>query len=269
MNIAIRSARISIFIFAWIFCLLSTHISALAQTDNVCVQCHGSQTGRYGKPVELWRHSIHAENGIACNGCHGGDPRDAVNAMSPARGFLGKPKATEIPGLCGRCHIGVLKDYLSSPHGKKLGRGGPTCVTCHGNHLVKKTSLELINEKACSSCHDFKRARLIKVTMAQTESRITYIDRRIADFKERGIDTNQTEKKLFAVRNSFHRLFHELDIDLLKEQTAEIEKELGKLIIFIKEIDETDSRRKLAGVVLIAAALLAALLLRLYIKSLD
>lgn len=235
-----------------------------ADTDNVCIKCHGLQTGRLGKPVELWRSSIHAENGIACNNCHGGDPLDAANAMSPARGFTGKPKTWDIPGLCGRCHIGVLKDYLASSHGKMLGRGGPTCVTCHGNHLVRKATIELINEKDCAKCHDFERGRKIRENMADIESRIVSIERRLSEFKMRGIDTDQMGKSLFAVRNRFHTLFHELDIGRLKVEAAGIDNDLGKILLSVKKIDEEEHDRKLAGIAAIAAALLVALLVRMY-----
>lgn len=240
-----------------------------AADQIVCVGCHGAQQGRLARPVELWRESIHAEYGIACNSCHGGDPRDAENAMSPDRGFIGVPGETAIPGICGGCHIGVLKDYRASAHGRRLGKGGPTCVTCHGNHLVKKATLDLINERNCTRCHDFERARRIRATMAQTESRIVTIDSRIAGFKGRGIETTQMEKKLFAARNRFHALFHELDTERLKVETTEIENELTGLTLVIKELDESDRKKRLAGVAAIAGALLAALLLRLYMKTFE
>ena len=79
--------------------------NVMAQEEIVCIRCHGALPGRLGEPVKLWRGSIHAANGIACNDCHGGDPKDAANAMSPARGFLGAPKETAIPAFCGRRHI--------------------------------------------------------------------------------------------------------------------------------------------------------------------
>ena len=72
--------------------------------DIVCITCHGAMPGKYGEPVRLWKGSIHAENGIACNACHGGDPKDAANAMKKERGFLGAPKYNDVPEFCGRCH---------------------------------------------------------------------------------------------------------------------------------------------------------------------
>lgn len=265
LKIMVRIAAL----FAMILCCPSLSASADAPSDNVCIRCHGSLSDRLGAPVELWKQSIHAENGIACNNCHGGDPRDEVNAMDPARGFLGKPKHRDIPAFCGRCHVGVMKDYVSSPHGKAPGKTGPTCVTCHGNHLVKKASLELINEKDCTRCHDFSKPAQIRDAMRETETGIVAVEQRIDGFRRKGIDTDATEKRLFSARNRFHSLFHELDIGRLKRETADINAELSTLNAAVREWDETDRKRKLTGVAAVAAALIAALLLRLYLKTYE
>ena len=248
---------------------LTTPSPVMAQKEIVCVQCHGAQTGRLGDPVKLWRGSIHAANGIACNDCHGGDPKDLVNAMSPTRGFLGAPKAVNIPAFCGRCHIGVLKDFLGSAHGRALGKGGPTCVTCHGNHLVVKASIDIINEKTCTQCHTFERAQTIKDAMRQTEGLINAIDRKISGFKQEGGDTDTLEKGLFAARNRFHTLFHEVDVEKVKAASAQVNSELDKLASELAKIAEQRQKRKIAGAIVIGGALLAALLFYLLRKTYD
>lgn len=237
--------------------------------EIVCIQCHGAMSGKYGEPVKLWRGSIHDENGIACNACHGGDPVDAANAMSPARGFLGAPKEAGIPAFCGRCHVGVLQVYLSSAHGKALGRGGPTCVTCHGNHRVVKASLDLINEKNCGRCHGYSQAEAVKKVMGKTEGMILEIDTRIAGFKSKGIDTDRLEKSLFAVRNRFHQLFHTVDTKMVDHESQQIQSELGKLGTQLAAIDESLRKRKLAGAAAVAGFLVLALLLYLFGKTYD
>lgn len=242
---------------------------AAAQDEIVCVQCHGAQTGRLADPVKQVRASIHGENGIACNDCHGGDPKDLPNAMSPARGFLGVPKEGDIPAFCGRCHVGVMKDYLQSAHGRALGRGGPTCVTCHGSHQVVKASLDIINEKTCTQCHSFERARLIRDAMAGTEGEIVAIDKRIAAIKGMGVDADKLEKGLFAVRNRFHTLFHDVDVEKVKRESGDIRGELQKLSATLAGIDDQHRKRKLAGAAVIGGALLAALLCHLLKKSYD
>jgi hypothetical protein len=260
-----------------VFALLSLLAVALAPLpavaaelpEIVCIQCHSTMPGRFGEPVTLWKGSIHAENGIACNACHGGDSKDAANAMSPARGFLGAPKETAIPAFCGRCHVGVMRDYLASAHGKALGKGGPTCVTCHSNHHVVKASLELINEKSCSRCHSFERARLIRDAMQETEGMIVAIDGKIARYKEEGTDTEGMEKGLFAVRNRFHTLFHNVDVALVKKESAGIQGDLKKIQDQLTALDNSHQKRKIAGAVVVSAMLLLALFTHLLRKTYD
>lgn len=246
-------------------------VPALAQepAEPVCIQCHTQLPEKYSLPVTLWRGSIHAENGVFCHGCHGGDPKDAANAMSPARGFLGVPKEPAIPAFCGRCHVGVLKDYLASAHGRALGSGGPTCVTCHGNHQVLKATLELINEKSCSSCHSFERAGVIRAAMQETETMIVVIDGRIGDFKKVGVDTEKLETDLFAVRNRFHTLFHNVDVELVKLESVRIQADLKKIQGVLATLDDSHRKRKIAGAIAVPFMLLVALLLHLLRKTFD
>ena len=239
------------------------HIAAAELPKIVCTQCHGSLTGRLGEPVKLWEQSIHAENGIACNACHGGDPMDAVNAMSPARGFLGVPKEKDIPAFCGRCHVGVLRDFTASAHGRALGKGGPTCVSCHGNHLVVKASPALIDEKSCTRCHSFEKPKLIKAAMQETETRLSKIGDKLAAYKWKGADVERLEKSLFSARNSYHSLFHELNVEKVKDGSERVGNELNKLERVLQEMDEMRKKRKLAGGIAVAGALLAAGLLYL------
>lgn len=246
-------------------------LTALAEesTEPVCIQCHSKMPEKYSQPVVLWRGSIHAANGIFCNGCHGGDPKDVANAMSPARGFLGAPKEPAIPSFCGRCHVGVLKDYLASAHGRMLGKGGATCVTCHGNHSVVKASLDLINEKTCSRCHSFDRARVIRDAMKETESMVVAIDTRISVYKAIGTDTDKLEKELFAVRNRFHSLFHNVNVELVKKESTQIQADLKKVQGVLDSLDNAHHKRKLAGVITVSFLLLLALVLHLFKKTFD
>jgi hypothetical protein len=237
--------------------------------DIVCITCHGALPGKYGEPVKLWKGSIHDENGIACNACHGGDPKDAANAMKKERGFLGAPKYNDVPAFCGRCHVGVLKDYLVSGHGRALATGGPNCVVCHGNHQIARASLELINEKACSRCHSYERAKLIRGAMQETEGIIVALDARIAAYKQLGTDTDRLEKELFAQRNRFHSLFHNVDVKRVTAESAQIQAELMKLDTTLKGLDEQGRKRKLFGAIAVAGALLAAVLAHFLRKTFD
>jgi len=261
------SATIGLLPAVFLVLLLTVPQLCSAEEEIVCIQCHGAQSGRLQEPVKLWRESIHAENGIFCNNCHGGDPKDAANAMNPARGFLGAPKEEAIPGFCGRCHIGIKADFLASAHGRALGQGGPTCVTCHGNHAVKKVTLDLINEKTCSTCHSYERARLIRGAMEQTESTLVTLSKRLEEYRGQGVDTSALEKGLFAQRNRYHSLFHEVNLVRVRDESTKIAGELNKIRIALDRIDNEFGKRRIIGVFAIGAALLAALLLHLLKKT--
>jgi formate-dependent nitrite reductase cytochrome c552 subunit len=237
--------------------------------EIVCLTCHSALPEKYSQPVKLWKGSIHEENGIACNACHGGDPKDAANAMKKERGFLGAPKYNDVPEFCGRCHVGVLKDYLASGHGRALATGGPNCVVCHGNHHIVKASLELINEKACSRCHSYERAKIIRAAMQETEATIVAIDGRIKGYKEIGADTERLEKELFATRNRFHTLFHNVDVKRVTDESVGIKSDLQKIETALTALDKQRQRRKVGGAVVVAIALVAALLAHRLRKTFD
>jgi Cytochrome c554 and c-prime len=246
-----------------LFVLVSLFIAQLAgygvsradTAEPVCIQCHSKQPGPIGAPVAAWRTSVHAANGISCNNCHGGDPTDMAMAMSPERGFLGAPKDEAIPAFCGRCHVGVEEDYRGSAHGHALGKGGPQCVTCHGNHGVQRATSDLINEKDCTRCHSFERARIIKAAMTDTDRQISELERSLAELKMTGVVTKQMDGDLFAVRNRFHRLFHSVEVEKVRSQTAGFQADLAKIRDRVAAIRAVQQRRKIWGAVVIGLLL--------------
>jgi len=229
-----------------------------------CISCHTVLTGRLGTPVKLWNSSIHAEHGITCNACHGGDPADSANAMSPARGFRGKPAATAVPAMCGGCHMGVLKHYNESAHGRALGKGGPTCVTCHGSHGVDAATVDQINRKNCSPCHTFEKARLIRSAMLKRDRMLTTIEKRIKVLKSQGVDTDSMEKSLFALRYRFHTMFHSLDIEMIIQESDHIQVELEKT-----SGAGRGSAGPVVGILAVGWALLMALLFYMIKKKVE
>jgi hypothetical protein len=235
--------------------------------DTVCLQCHGSQPGRLGEPVGQWRQSIHAANGISCHDCHGGDPSDFAMAMSPERGFLGVPEPEEIPDFCGRCHVGVKEDYLASLHGQALGSGGPQCVTCHGNHAVAKASLDLINQQDCTRCHDFARARTIKDAISETDLQLTGLSADLSDLQHIGISVDKLQGTTFALRNDFHRLFHSVDVELVRQQTSKFQERATEIRGEITKIHDKLQQRKLWGALVAALLFLASALFFLIRKT--
>jgi hypothetical protein len=144
--------------------------------ENTCIACHQGLGGRSEEITADWSESIHAQRGVGCVSCHGGDPTqaDADAAMSAEAGYLGPLPKENIPGLCGSCHTRVdlmrpfdlttdqLDQYWQSKHGQALLEGDPnvaTCFDCHDQHRVLKVSdpssnVYPTNEPAmCAGCH--------------------------------------------------------------------------------------------------------------------
>lgn len=252
--------RRSLAVFHLAFFTLVLIPPAAAAEESVCIQCHSGQQGRLGAPVSQWRGSVHQHNGIACDSCHGGDPNDFAMAMSPERGFIGVPEEGEIPEFCGRCHVGVKDDYLRSAHGKALGSGGPTCVTCHGNHAVRLATPDLINEKDCSRCHEYGRAEEIRNAIIGTERSIAELDRSIASLHRLGFRTEELKGGLFAVRNDFRRLFHSVDVDRVNAQSKGFQQRLGEIRTRVQGIENELNRRKMWGGAVVGLLVLAGVL---------
>ncbi len=132
--------------------------AAAAPPKDSCVACHSILEGKLAEPVRQFDSDVHHQAGLSCADCHGGDPKDdSMNAMSPARGYRGVPKKTQVPGFCARCHSDIaymhrfnptmradqLSQYQTSVHGKRLKQGETkvaACVDCHSVHNILPAS---------------------------------------------------------------------------------------------------------------------------------
>lgn len=229
--------------------------------ETVCIQCHGGQPGPLGAPVKEWQGSIHQRNGISCHDCHGGDPTDFANAMNPERGFIGAPDYEKVPEFCGRCHIGVLADYRQSAHGRKVAEGGAQCVICHGNHAVREASLDLINERDCSRCHEYGRAAEIKTALAETDAGLTAVGGEFDRLKRLGVSVDELKGKQFDLRNRFHRVFHSVEVEKVRAETGSVRAELAGLREQVDQYDRQFARRKLWGGVAVGLLILLGVVL--------
>jgi hypothetical protein len=148
-----------------------------AQTANTCLDCHSVLDPPLQVTDAQFTQDIHAQKGLTCASCHGGDPTKAdMEAMSKAAGFRGKIERSQIPALCGHCHSdaaqmkqynpGLRTDqfsqYQTSVHGKLLAKGDTkvaVCIDCHGVHDLRPASdarskvYSLNIAQTCSHCH--------------------------------------------------------------------------------------------------------------------
>ncbi len=106
---------------------------------NSCLDCHSAQDGPLQVTPEKFSQDIHAQKGLTCVSCHGGDASsyDPDQAMSRKAGWKGKIDRKQIPQLCGSCHSNPafmrqynpslrtdqLDQYHTSMHGKRLAAG--------------------------------------------------------------------------------------------------------------------------------------------------
>jgi hypothetical protein len=149
-----------------------------AQTKNSCLDCHSQLDAPYHVDPAQYSQSIHAQKGITCTSCHGGNPNtdDMDKAMSASAGFKGHPERKQVPAFCAGCHANAAymrgynpslrtdqyAQYLTSVHGKLLAKGDDkvaVCIDCHGIHNIlppndPRSSVYPTNvAQTCGRCH--------------------------------------------------------------------------------------------------------------------
>lgn len=234
-----------------------------APKESACISCHRDLGGELAAPVELWEKSFHRKMGNNCEGCHGGDPNDPVDAMNPAKGFVGAPKPTGIPDFCGKCHVGVVENFKKSPHYTAF-LSGPNCVTCHKSHDVQRASFDLISEDLCSRCHSYDNGRKMKEAFVAAEQALQEMQGELHTLDRRGMPVKKLEEKLFAERNSLHQMTHTLDVAEIQKKTQTVLADLGAMKRETGALREKIKRRWWVGAgVGLFLILLIALLMRL------
>ena len=148
------------------------------QTKDTCLDCHSALPDPLGVSQEKFSQDIHAQMGLTCASCHGGDPTsdDPDKAMSRKAGWKGKIDRKRIPELCGSCHsdpayirqfnpslrTDQLGQYHTSVHGKRLAAGDTkvaVCTDCHSVHDLRapsdpRSTVNPVNvANTCARCH--------------------------------------------------------------------------------------------------------------------
>ena len=173
------AARVSLRAFLFVFLILLLKAPTLeAQIKNSCLDCHSKLDAPLQVNDEQFSGSIHAQKGMNCTICHGGDPSsdDPDQAMGKAAGFKGHIDRTQIPALCAKCHSDAaymrgfnpslrtdqFSQYQTSVHGKLLAKGDmhvAVCTDCHTAHSIRppndpQSSVYPVNvAQTCANCH--------------------------------------------------------------------------------------------------------------------
>ena len=165
----------------WLFlaaCLALCLTPGYGQTRNSCLDCHSALPDPLGVSQEKFSQDIHAQKGLTCASCHGGDPAsdDADKAMSRKSGWKGKIDRKQVPELCGSCHsdpaymrqfnpslrTDQFSQYKTSVHGKRFATGDSkvaVCTDCHSVHDLRapsdpRSTVNPVNvADTCARCH--------------------------------------------------------------------------------------------------------------------
>jgi hypothetical protein len=174
--------------------VLMTLLPAAAQSQSPataattsCLTCHADPDffdEAALRILEEHRQGIHAEAGISCHDCHGGNPDPALaddfdaamDASWADNPYVGVPERVDIPQFCGRCHsdpdfmrqfspnlhTDQESRYWTSNHGHALAAGDTrvaTCTDCHGVHGMRPATDQRSTvhptqvAKTCAGCH--------------------------------------------------------------------------------------------------------------------
>jgi hypothetical protein len=166
--------------------LFSPALTAAPGGATSCTNCHGGEMfdADQRKTAQNFSVDVHAQVGLSCHDCHGGnpdpklsdDPAASMSADFKAHPFEAKPARAAIPAFCGRCHgnaaymkafnpslrVDQVSEYWTSRHGQKLREGDErvaTCVDCHSVHDIRRKSQpespvhKTHVAETCSRCH--------------------------------------------------------------------------------------------------------------------
>jgi hypothetical protein len=142
---------------------------AAADARDSCVECHSNPdffvtAKKLYDYYQDWDVSIHRQEGVSCDDCHGGNPRvrdkNAAHGSDVSGGLgAGSPVSFEnIPSTCGGCHDDIYEGFRKSNHFARLveegqARHGPNCVTCHGSINATVLDVNTVKE-TCLRCHN-------------------------------------------------------------------------------------------------------------------
>jgi hypothetical protein len=133
-----------------------------------CLKCHAKEQGLYAP-------SAHAQAGLTCVDCHGGDPKATDETAHATDNFKRPDNKQAIAEMCASCHSDVrrmnpyglptdqLDRYKTSKHGERLFGNNDqrvaTCTDCHGAHDILKVKSPQARTYAanvpqtCGRCH--------------------------------------------------------------------------------------------------------------------
>jgi formate-dependent nitrite reductase cytochrome c552 subunit len=221
-----------------------TKLQVMASQSS-CVRCHSQQRFLVTHPRLYhyflnWKDSIHAQEGVTCVDCHGGNPKASsmrrAHAGKGPGGVMSAVNYKNIPATCAKCHSEVADSFRKSVHYRHLvakgqERQGPNCVTCHG---AMNTSVLNVNDvkAACARCHN-NRTKNHPEIPGKAE---TILGEFLSVHRyTRYIALQSKPEDLKATFEVVDKMVHDLDAEWHTFDLKSVEVKTRKLLKFLKE----------------------------------
>lgn len=165
---------------------------------TTCNSCHGDENymKEYKIPTDQYEKYKASVHGIAlfergdnsaptCNNCHGN------HGAFP-------PEVESISKVCGICHVINSQLFQESPHKSAFdSKGQHGCGECHNNHLIEKSTDEMlgVGEKSvCIKCHindkGYEAAKTMKFMIDSLMKEVDVANYFINDAEQKGMDVS-------------------------------------------------------------------------------
>jgi len=172
---------------------------------GTCATCHTDATlmERHHLPVtQHWEYaqSVHGQALLFrgdraaphCASCHGSHE-------------AARPGAIAVGNVCAQCHSLTRDLFVKSPHkAAHEALGLPECEVCHGNHLIRTPSDEMLGtgpNAVCISCHEpgstgYGTAQRMREGIERLKGELARAEAAVTKAAQLGMDMNDAEFEL-------------------------------------------------------------------------
>jgi len=220
--------------FFWLLFGMLTLCPLWGWAQNNCVTCHQGLAPSVNRAHDFdeWRKSTHAQQGVNCEKCHGGNPTE-TDLKKAHEGIVKSNQSksplyfSRIPETCGKCHAAELDEFKKSYHYRELKRSGhgPNCITCHGSMATSIPKAKQL-EQNCSLCHAQRQiASEALVTLNLAGSSLEIWEKTLQEAKTVGVASAEQEKGLLAQKKAYaevQRKWHSFNLTEVVEKSREI-----------------------------------------------
>lgn len=233
--------------------------SALSQTQqegaafskNHCVTCHSRLTAPLSVSSKYydWHTSLHRDNGVGCEKCHGGDPTTdererAHQGVFPADHPESRVHPAHLPETCQACHPRVVASFVESRHYQKLKESnmGPSCATCHEHMAAAVVQSPTEVAALCARCHNTvggplpphpeipERAQQVMEALNRANGMFVWADRLLEVGQEKKLDVTEEAHQLQAAKTVLSEAkvrWHALEFDVVRKKADQAFEQAG------------------------------------------